>query len=70
MNTKVFFLCWEGSNLVLGTGKENQIFILRTPGAINFFIKFSKIVTLVLKKKSLSMQMNLYDPYKRPHTIS
>ena len=43
MNTKAFFLCWlKGgvgwgggcvirlSNLLLGTGKENQIFILRT----------------------------------------
>ena len=35
------------SNLILGTGTENQIFILRTPPTINFFIKFSKIVTLV-----------------------
>ena len=40
-------LCWEGSKLILGTGKENQIFILRTPAAINFFIKFSKNDTLV-----------------------
>ena len=37
MNTKAFFLCWEGSNLILGAGKENQIFILRTPAAIKFF---------------------------------
>ena len=49
MNTKVFFPCWEESNLILGTGKENQIFILRTPATIKFFIKFSKNDILVLK---------------------
>ena len=31
------FPCWEGSNLILGMGKENQIFFLRTPAAVNFF---------------------------------
>ena len=31
MNTKVLFLCGGGSNLILGTGMENQTFILRTP---------------------------------------
>ena len=36
MNTKAFFLCWKGSNLILGTGKENQIFILRTPVTVIF----------------------------------
>ena len=36
-----------GSNLILGTGTENQIFILRTPATIKFFIKFSKNDTLV-----------------------
>ena len=47
MSTKALFPCGGGSNLILGTGTENQIFILRTPAAIKFFIKFSKIVTLV-----------------------
>ena len=42
MNTKAFFLCWKGSNLILGTGKENQIFILRTPAAIKFFHQILK----------------------------
>ena len=32
-----FFCCGGGSNLILGTGMENQIFILRTPAAIIFF---------------------------------
>ena len=31
-----FFCCGVGSNLILGTGTENQIFILITPAAINF----------------------------------
>ena len=49
MSTKAFFPCGEGSNLILGIGTENQIFILRAPATIKvfFFIKFSKIVTLV-----------------------
>ena len=38
MNTKAFFLCCKGSNLILGTGKENQIFILRTPATIKLFL--------------------------------
>ena len=42
MNTKAFFLCWEGSKSMLGTGKENQIFILRTPAAIKFFHQILK----------------------------
>ena len=54
MNTKALFPCGGGSNLILGTGTENQIFILRTPATIKFFIKFSKIVTLVLKKKIIT----------------
>ena len=27
MNTKAFFPCGGGSNLILGTGTENQIFV-------------------------------------------
>ena len=29
MNTKAFLPCGEGSNLILGTGMENQIFVYR-----------------------------------------
>ena len=47
MSTKAFFPSGGGSNLILGTGTENQIIILRTPAAIKFFIKFSKNDTLV-----------------------
>ena len=42
MNTKAFFPCGRGSNLILGTGSENQIFFLRTPADVIFFTKLSK----------------------------
>ena len=38
MSTKALFPCGGGSNLILGTGMENQIFILRTPAAVKFFL--------------------------------
>ena len=50
MNTKAFFLCWEGSNLILGTGKENQILFLITPAAINFFLQILKNCHFGVKK--------------------
>ena len=37
MNTKVLFPFGGGPNLILGTGMENQIFILRTPTTVKFF---------------------------------
>ena len=49
---------------------ENQIFILRTLAAIKFFHQILKNCHFGLKKKkSLSMQMDLYDPYMVPYTI-
>ena len=45
MNTKAFFPFWEGSNLILGIGKENQIIFLRTPAAVNFFHQILTIPT-------------------------
>ena len=42
MTTKVLFPCGGGSNLILGTGTENEIFILRTPVAIKFFHQILK----------------------------
>ena len=42
MNTKAFFPCGGGSNLILGTGTENQILFLRTPAAITFFHQILK----------------------------
>ena len=46
MNTKAFFPCGGGSNLILGTGSENQIFFLRTPANVNLFTKLSKTDTV------------------------
>ena len=37
MSTKALFPYGGGSNLILGTGMENQILILRTPAAVKFF---------------------------------
>ena len=42
MSTKAPFPCGGGSNITLGTGTENQIFILRTPAAIKFFHQILK----------------------------
>ena len=42
MNTKALSLVGGGSNLILGTGTENQIFILRTPATIKFFHEILK----------------------------
>ena len=42
MSTKAFFPCGGDSNLILGTGTENRIFIQRTPAAINFFHQILK----------------------------
>ena len=53
MSTKAFFPCGGGSNLILGTGTENYIFILRTPAAINFFHQILKM-TLWCKKKTIT----------------
>ena len=47
MNTKAFFPCGGGSNLILGTGTENQIFFLRTPATIKCFHQILKNDTLV-----------------------
>ena len=42
MSTKALFPCGGGSNLILGTGTENYIFILRTPAAIKFLNQILK----------------------------
>ena len=51
---KIIFFCivllWGGSNLILGTGMENQIFILRTPAAIKFFHQILKNCHFGVKK--------------------
>ena len=70
MNTKAIFHCGGKSNLILGTGMGNQIFILRTPAAIKFFHRILKNCHFGVKINSLSTQIDLYDSYKIPHTIS
>ena len=71
---KVIFFCisllWARVKLNFRTGMENQIFILRTPAAIKFFHQILKNCHFGVKINSLSMQMDLYDPYRSPHTIS
>ena len=69
MSTKAFFPCGGGSNLILGTGKENQIFILRTPATIKFFHQIVKNCHFGVKNKSLPTQMDLYDPYMVSYSI-
>ena len=68
MSTKAFFPCEGGSNLILGTGMENQIFILRTPDAIKFFHHILKNCHFGVKK-SLPTQMDFYDLYMVPCSI-
>ena len=55
MNTKALFPCGGGSNLILGTGTENQIFILRTPATIKFFHQ-------ILKNCHFGVKKNHYPP--------
>ena len=50
-NFFAFFCCGGGSNLILGTGMENKIFILRTPAAIKFFHQILKNCHFGVKKK-------------------
>ena len=42
MNTKAFFPCGGGSNFILGTCSENQLFFLRTPATIKLFHQIVK----------------------------
>ena len=39
MSTKAFFPCGGGSNLILGTGMENQIFILINSQKLSLWCK-------------------------------
>ena len=69
MSTKAFFPCGGGSNLFLGIGTENQIFILITPATIKFFHQILKNCHFGVKTKSFLTHMDLYDPYMVPYTI-
>ena len=50
-------------------GMENQIFILRTPAAINYFHQILKNCHFGVRKTSFLTHMDLYDPYMVPYTI-
>ena len=64
MSSTAFCPCGGRSNLILGTGTENQLFILITPAAIKFFHEILKNCHFGVKINSLSTQMDLYDTYK------
>ena len=64
------FLLWGGgSNFILGTGSENQIFILRSPAVIRFFHQILKNCHFGVKNKSLPTQMDFNDPYMVSYSI-
>ena len=69
MSTKALFPCGEGLNIILGTGTENQMFILRTPATMKFFHQILKNCHFGVNKKSLPIQMDLYEPCKSSHTL-
>ena len=69
MNTKAFFPYGGGSNLVLGIGRENQIFFVRTPAAVKFFPQNCHNMAFWCQKNSLPTQMHWYNTYRISHTI-
>ena len=69
MNTKAIFHCGGGSNLILGIGRENKIFFLRTPATVKFLHQIVRKMILWCKKKSLPTQMDLYNTYMVPYTV-
>ena len=69
MTTKALFPYGGWSNLILGIGMENQIYILITPATIKFFHQILKNCHFSVKKKSFLTHMDLYDPYMVPYTI-
>ena len=57
-----------GSNLILGTGWENQIFFLRIQATVKFFHQIVKKRHFGIKK-SLPTKVDLQNPHMVPHTI-
>ena len=52
MNTKAFFPCGGGSNLILGTASENQIFFSKNSSQSQFFSPNCQKMTLWHKKNN------------------
>ena len=69
MSTKALFSYGGASNLILGTGTENQIFFLRTLAVIKFFHQILKICHFGVKNKLLPTQMDFYDPCMVSYSI-
>ena len=69
MSTKALFSYGGESNLILGTGTENQIFFLKTPAVIKFFHQILKNCHFGVKNKLLPTQMDFYSPYMVPYMI-
>ena len=69
MSTKAFCPCGGGSNLILETGTENQILVLITPAAMNFFHQILKNFHFGVKKNiwfSLPVPKIKFDPFPPP----
>ena len=54
MNTKAFFPCGGGSNLIIGINRENQIFYLRTAAVVKFLSQNCQKVTFWCQKKIIN----------------
>ena len=54
MNTKAIFHCGGGSNLILGVGRENKIFFLKTPATVKFFHQIVRKMILWCQKKIIT----------------
>ena len=50
----IFPLWGGGSNLILGIGRENKIFFLRTPATVKFFHQIVRKMILWCKKKIIT----------------
>ena len=54
MNTKAFFLCWEGSNLILGTGKKKPNIYSKNSSCYQVFSSNSQKLTFWCEKKIIT----------------
>ena len=64
------FPLWGRSNLILGTGMENQIYFLRTPAAVKFSHQILKKWHFGTKKKIITHQDGFVQPTYGPPQYS
>ena len=71
MNTKAFFPCGGGSNLILGTGSEKKtnIFSRNSSHCQVYSPNCQKMTLLHKEEKSLPTQVDFYNLYMVSHTI-